>query len=62
MIGTLIGSSIISAIFMVALVYLAIEKKINNNRILPLILLSSGVCAISLLTLIGNYFYELGIR
>ncbi len=49
--GILVASSIISAIFMVALVYLAIEKKINNNRILPIILLSSGICAISLLSL-----------
>lgn len=48
MTGILVASSIISAIFMIALVYIAIEKKINNNRILPIILLSSAICAISL--------------
>jgi len=51
MTGTLVASTIINAIFMVALMYLAIEKKINNNRILPIILLSSAICAISLLSL-----------
>ena len=51
MIGTLIGSSIISAIFMVALITLAVKKILNDIRILPIILLSSGVCSISLFSM-----------
>ena len=48
MIGTLVSSAIISAIFMVALMTLAVKEKVNDARILPIILLSSGICAISL--------------
>lgn len=48
MTGTLVASAIISAIFMVALLYLAVEKKQHDRRILSLILFSSITCAISL--------------
>ncbi len=48
MIVTLLCSAIISAILMAALMTLAVKEKVNDARILPLILLSSGVCAISL--------------
>lgn len=46
--GTLVASAIISTIFMVALLYLVVEKKQHDRRIFSLILLSSVICAISL--------------
>ena len=51
MIGTLVASAVISAILMAALITLAVKKILNDIRILPIILLSSGVCAISLFSL-----------
>ena len=51
MTGTLVASTIINAIFMVALMYLAVEKKQHDRRILHLILLSSAICAISLFSM-----------
>lgn len=62
MIGTMLGSALISFLFMVALMYLCVRTAKYDYWALPTILCSSAICAISLLTLMGNYLYELGFR
>lgn len=48
MIGTMLGSALISFLFMVALMYLCVKTAKYDRWVLPTILCSSAICAISL--------------